>query len=104
MGYFGLHVGRVGRELKSTPTRVLAHWTLLGALAFGFGLLLSIGVPLNKRLWSPSYNFFMCGCATLLYALFFILCDGGIVHATVSKVFRAALAPLQWLGANCILF
>merc|ERR1712176_287643 len=69
----------------------------------GFALLLNMKVPFNKRLWSPSYNLFMCGFGTLAYAALYILCDAGIAP-TVGRISRACLAPLQWLGSNCILF
>merc|ERR1711998_829053 len=67
------------------------------------------GCHFNKRLWSPSYNLFMVGFATVVYALFYVLCDAVTDTAppamqTASRIFRTVLAPLQWLGANCILF
>lgn len=107
--FFGLHVGRVFKELK-TPKLVLRHWALLVVPCMALGCILdAFGCHFNKNLWSPSYNIFMVGAATAVYALFYVLCDAVTETAppamqTASYVCKTALAPLQWLGANCILF
>lgn len=105
--YFGLHVGCVWRELKDAKGALL-HWSLLGAIAVVCALVLSVWVPLNKRLWSPSYSLLNCGIATLTYACLFGAIDGGIPSGTQVARLRnwgkVVLSPLQWLGTNCILF
>lgn len=108
--FIGLHVGRVWKELQS-PYEVFAHWLVVGTTMVAVGSLMSIWVPFNKRLWSPSYNIFMCGSATLVYAALFAACDatGSSRDARpwiqrTTRCFRTCLAPLQWFGENCILF
>mmetsp|Transcript_100360 Transcript_100360/g.199106 ORF Transcript_100360/g.199106 Transcript_100360/m.199106 type:complete len:497 (+) Transcript_100360:85-1575(+) len=105
--YFGLHVGCVWRELKDVKGAIV-HWVCIGALAVVCALLLSVWVPLNKRLWSPSYSLLNCGIATLTYACLFGFIDGGTPSGTRAARLRdwgkVVLAPLQWLGTNCILF
>jgi predicted acyltransferase len=39
------------------------------------GYLLSYGLPLNKRIWSPSYVLMTCGLASLLQALLMYVID-----------------------------
>lgn len=105
--YFGLHVGCVWRELKDVKGALL-HWICLGTFAVVCALVLSVWVPLNKRLWSPSYNLLNCGVATLTYACLFGAIDGGTPSGTriarLREWGKIVLAPLQWLGTNCILF
>jgi len=105
--YFGLHVGCVWRELKDMKGALL-HWVFLGVVAVVCALLLSVWVPLNKHLWSPSYSLLNCGIATLTYACLFGAIDGGTSSGTQVARLRnwgkIVLAPLQWLGTNCILF
>lgn len=106
--YFGLHIGRAFRELK-TPLATMSHWMCVGIPCMIAGIALNVAVPFNKRLWSPSYNLFMCGAATIIYAGLYMLCDaaasdGPDAAKAVSRIGRILLAPLQWLGSNCILF
>eukprot|EP00928_Gymnodinium_smaydae_P010134 TRINITY_DN13805_c2_g1_i1.p1 TRINITY_DN13805_c2_g1~~TRINITY_DN13805_c2_g1_i1.p1 ORF type:complete len:520 (-),score=55.93 TRINITY_DN13805_c2_g1_i1:164-1723(-) len=105
--HLGLHVGQVWGLLKD-PRRALTHWTVLGLVLLVAGLLLSAWIPMNKRLWSPSYGLFMSGAATVAYACFFGLIDATALHPpkfqAFARVVRILLTPLQWLGANCILF
>ena len=101
--FLGVHVGRVSRELKASPKAVLAHWMLLGLPCIVLGLLLNQVVPFNKQLTSPSYNLFTCGVAIVVYAALYSACDIGDIPGLM-HVSRTLLAPLQWLGSNCIIF
>ena len=57
----------VGREIKMLgESEGLVFWVTSGALMTGCGLLLALWLPLNKRIWSPSYVLVTCGLATLL--------------------------------------
>eukprot|EP00415_Alexandrium_ostenfeldii_P000990 UN0990 len=104
---FGLHSGFAWKSLQDSAA-VLSHWLALGTLLTIFAFLLSIWVPFNKRLWSPSYSLIMSGLAMLFYAILFLLVDA--VSLLPQSMRRAAgmakviLSPLQWLGENCILF
>lgn len=48
------------------PLKSLKSLGIGGTLMLSFGLLLSLWLPLNKRIWSPSYVLVTCGLATLL--------------------------------------
>jgi predicted acyltransferase len=48
---------------------------VVGALCVIGGYLLSYGLPLNKRIWSPSYVLMTCGLAALLQALLMCAID-----------------------------
>lgn len=98
----GLHVGHVGAlDLKA----LLAHCLLLGTALAMLGLSLSYLVAFNKRLWSPSYNFFTAGTGICLYTMLYAVCD---VEWSVFHRLRQGtvilLKPFQWLGCNCIFF
>lgn len=108
--YFGLHIGRVWAILQDTRS-VLLHWLLVGIATTILSILLTLVVPFSKRLWSPSYNFFMCGTGTLLYATLFVICDAHALHQAspgwLQKLFKGTstmLQPFRWLGSNAILF
>lgn len=92
----------------------------LASLAIGIGL--SIFLPINKRIWSPSYVFVTCGLATIVLAtLAFIertpLYRTALVnrpadyfrrlglHAFAAYILSEMIAPLVGhLGVNKILF
>jgi len=105
--YFGLHAGKVWQTTKNVKISML-HWFSLGFGMMLVGFILTAWVPFNKRLWSPSYSLFMAGNATLCYASLFWLVDATqsqpICLRSVSAWLRTLFIPLQWLGANCILF
>lgn len=61
-----------GGALLRGDTRTLAF---TGLLLLAAGLLLSIPLPLNKTVWSPSYALFTCGASTLALALLHYLID-----------------------------
>jgi len=105
--FLGLHAGHVWGTLKD-PKAALIHWFALGLALVVAGSALSIWIPLNKRLWSPSYWLCTTGAATLIYAGFFGAVDAQALHPPSARALtgclRIVLSPLQWLGANCILF
>lgn len=113
--YVGLHVGQVWVQTQR-PGVCLPYWFGLGAAFLLLGWALDAWcVPFNKRLWSPSYNFLMCGAATWLYAAFFAVCDAAAAAAArgdaqsarapvAARWGQACCAPLIWLGTNAILF
>ncbi|HVM34055.1 MAG TPA: heparan-alpha-glucosaminide N-acetyltransferase domain-containing protein [Actinomycetota bacterium] len=89
----GAFIGRDVRKIlnrEELARRVSAHAVWLIALA----LLLALVVPINKRLWSPSFTLLTLGTSCLWFALFIWLID-------VRKHHRWA-TPLQELGANPI--
>jgi predicted acyltransferase len=72
--------------LKWVTTHAL--WLVVAALA------LSEVVPLNKRIWTPSFTLLTLGTSCVWLALFIWLVD--------IRGQRRAVLPLRWLGANPI--
>ena len=64
----GFWCARAMMKSKSTHEKVMS-FLLAGALMVIGGYLLSYGLPLNKRIWSPSYVLMTCGLASLLQGL-----------------------------------
>ena len=70
----GFYVGKTIRETKGLADKVNRIF-VVGALLVIGGYLLSYGLPLNKRIWSPSYVLVTCGLASLLLALLMYYID-----------------------------
>ena len=70
----GFYCGKLIREGKTVEQKVISLFVVGSVLVIG-GYLLSYGLPLNKRIWSPSYVLATCGLASLLQALFMYLID-----------------------------
>lgn len=52
-------------EGASDSRRVMSRFLLCGALMLWIGFLLSFGLPVNKRIWSPSFVLVSCGFGAL---------------------------------------
>lgn len=87
----GFWYGKVMMESKTTKDKVLA-FLLAGAIMVIGGYLLSYGLPLNKRIWSPSYVLVTCGLASLLQGILMYIID-------IQGRQRAATFFL-WFGVN----
>ncbi|MCR5696504.1 MAG: heparan-alpha-glucosaminide N-acetyltransferase domain-containing protein [Marinilabiliaceae bacterium] len=61
-----------GKEVKKRP---LARVLIVSVVMIGVACLLSVWLPINKRVWSPSYVFVTCGLATALLVLLTIVVD-----------------------------
>jgi len=70
----GFYCGKLIRQKKTTEEKVIALFTT-GTILVISGYLLTYGLPLNKRIWSPSYVLVTCGLATLLQALLMYIID-----------------------------
>ena len=70
----GFYCGKLIKQRQSVKDKVLALFFLGAVLALG-GYLLSYGLPLNKRIWSPSYVMVTCGMAASLLALLMTIID-----------------------------
>ena len=70
----GFWCGRAMMKAKTTNERVLRFLFAGGILVIG-GWLLSFGLPLNKRIWSPSYVLMTCGLASLLQGILMYVID-----------------------------
>ena len=64
----GFYCGMLIRKKETIEQKTIALF-VVGALGVIGGYLLSYGLPLNKRIWSPSYVLMTCGLASLLLAL-----------------------------------
>ena len=64
----GFWCGRAMMLSKTTNEKVM-RFLLAGAILVIGGYLLSFGLPLNKRIWSPSYVLMTCGLAALLQGI-----------------------------------
>lgn len=89
----GVACGRAlmtGRDRTERVMRLLVIAASMGIL----GYLLSYGLPLNKRIWSPSYVLVTCGLAASLLGIFTYVIDlQG--HNRWCRMF-------QWFGLNAL--
>lgn len=89
----GVAFGRAIMTGKDTAEKVLK--VLIIAMTIGIaGYLLSYGLPLNKRIWSPSYTLVTCSMAGGLLGLFTWLIDEK-GHNQWCRVFK-------WFGMNAL--
>ena len=70
----GFYCGMLIRKRETVEQKVIALF-VVGAIGVIEGYLLSYGLPLNKRIWSPSYVLMTCGLASLLQALLMYVID-----------------------------
>ena len=64
----GFYCGMLICKRETIEQKIIALF-VVGAIGVIGGYLLSYGLPLNKRIWSPSYVLMTCGLASLLQAL-----------------------------------
>ncbi|MBR3454676.1 MAG: DUF1624 domain-containing protein [Bacteroidaceae bacterium] len=84
----GFYCGRLIKRREVVGDKVQALFFVGTVLAL-VGYLLSYGLPLNKRIWSPSYVLLTCGMASSLLALLMTVIDirGHRRWATCFQVF-----------------
>lgn len=70
----GFYCGMLIHKRETVEQKVIALF-VVGAIGVIGGYLLSYGLPLNKRIWSPSYVLMTCGLASLLQALLMYVID-----------------------------
>ena len=70
----GFYCGMLIRQKQTVSEKVIALFVVGTVLVIG-GYLLSYGLPLNKRIWSPSYVMVTCGLASLLQAFLMYVID-----------------------------
>jgi predicted acyltransferase len=90
----------VGDALRRTPTaRIRAGIAgFAGTIALGTGLVLAQAVPVNKRIWTPSYDLIGFGLAALVLAALLWGC-GRRIHGEKTA---GMLRPLVTFGTNAI--
>ncbi|MBR6981091.1 MAG: DUF1624 domain-containing protein [Prevotella sp.] len=70
----GFLCGKAIKENRDVKDKVVALF-VAGTVMVTLGYLLSYGLPLNKRIWSPSYVLVTCGLAALLQGLLMVIID-----------------------------
>lgn len=92
--FSGYGVGyMIGKPL--CPRRKLKMLLLIGGVLIIAGLLLSMQMPIIKKIWSPSMVLFSSGICTLLLAFFYWITD-------MLKVYSWWTKSLRYLGLNAI--
>lgn len=89
----GVACGRALMTGRDTAGRVMRLLVIAASMGI-IGYLLSYGLPLNKRIWSPSYTLVTCGLAASLLGILTYVID---IQGN-SRWCR----PLQWFGVNAL--
>lgn len=89
----GAWCGRLVVE-KANPRHVVRGAALLAAGLLALGLVLSVWVPINKKLWTPSYALVGAGASVALFA--------ACAWLTEVRRWRSWSQPLVELGSNPI--
>lgn len=85
----------IGRGIRERDTQRLFRWVAGNATwLIAAGLFFALFVPINKRLWSPSYTVLTLGVSCAFFALFIWLVD---IHRQGRWT-----TPMRELGANPI--
>ncbi len=84
----GFYCGMRMKKADTVNQKVISFF-FIGTILVLAGYLLSYGLPLNKRIWSPSYVLVTCGLASLLQGLLMVIIDvrGKKQWCTFFKVF-----------------
>ena len=70
----GFYCGKLIRQKETTEQKVIALFVVGTVLVIG-GYLLTYGLPVNKRIWSPTFVMMTCGLASLLQAFLMYVID-----------------------------
>ena len=70
----GFYCGKRMSDAKSTEEKVL-RFLITGCFLVIIGYIVSFGLPLNKRIWSPSYVCMTCGLAAVTQGLLMYCID-----------------------------
>ena len=70
----GFYCGRLIHQSKTVEHKAV-NLFVVGSVCVLLGYLLTFGLPLNKRIWSPSYVLMTCGLASLLQGLIMFVVD-----------------------------
>ncbi len=90
----GMAAGDVLRAGRWTRERKAAVLLGAGAALLAAGLCAALAVPVNKKLWSPSYTLCMGGYSFAMLAVFYWLID--------VRGWRGWATPFTWVGMNAI--
>lgn len=73
--HIGLEFGLLFSQFKGQCGRLTGYWTLVSAALIGLGSLLALVVPLNKKLWSPSFTLVVSGISGCVLVLWLVTLD-----------------------------
>jgi len=105
--YVGHHIGEL--MLNLTPRSFLYELTAITILCIFSGIILDFaGIPMNKQMWSASFNFMTIGLCNACLIIMYLFLDYPLWfehrNTTLFKFISSAADPLRWVGMNCILF
>jgi len=89
----GVVCGKALLTGKDTAEKVMKLLVVAVSISL-VGWLISFGLPLNKRIWSPSYTLLTCGMAASLLGLFTYIID-------INNIEKWA-TPFKWFGMNAL--
>jgi predicted acyltransferase len=81
-------------QLKNKLSQKLMWMLLVGVILIAAGETANIWMPINKKLWTPAFTFFMAGLDFILLSVFLWLIDG--------LGYKRAVKPLVIIGLNPI--
>lgn len=90
----GMCAGDVVRAARWSGARKAATLLLAGVALLAAGLAVAVAVPVNKKLWSPSFTLVVGGMSFALFAAFYWLID--------VRGWKTWATPLKWVGMNAI--
>ena len=91
---FGVLAGNFLRGAKSSAEEKTSWFFVSGCILLVASVVLDMWVPINKRLWTPSYAMMMAGWAHLVFASCYFLID--------VKGIRKGTTPFLVFGMNAI--
>ncbi|MBQ9636480.1 MAG: DUF1624 domain-containing protein [Prevotella sp.] len=99
----GFYCARLMKQADTLNQKIIGFFVAGTVMVFA-GYLLSYWLPLNKRIWSPTYVLATCGLAALLQGLLLYLIDGkttaGRVLSPSSEGTGEVLLPFLVFGMN----
>ena len=103
----GFYCGLLIRQKETVDQKVIALFVVGTVLVIG-GYLLSFGLPINKRIWSPSYVLVTCGLASLLQAFLMQMIDGKsdsslfTIHSSLFTIHSSLITFFRVFGVNAL--
>ena len=95
----GFYCGKLIRQKEIVSDKIIALFVLGTILVIG-GYLLSYGLPLNKRVWSPSFVMVTCGLASLLQAVLMYVID--LSGSKLFTIHSSLLTFFHVFGVNAL--
>ena len=94
----GFWCGRLIKQRHTVEEKTVGLF-VVGAVCIIAGYLLTFGLPLNKRIWSPSYVLVTCGLAAMIQALLMYVVD---LRHTKAMFLVGTASPFRVFGVNAL--